>query len=187
MKSNKMESTALVFVGDSDIARWPHSLLPSVSNDKYHEYHYAYCGALLKDLGDQVKKSISEISESCISYNEIIFIGCAGENDLCYCEVDDIVHSFCNFVDSIFGSCVITGSKQKLEPWLNYDDVSNRKSYFQLSERIKQLCNKEDRSIHFIDCLTMFCSDDTKNKSVIGGAARAHELYFEGEWSSLKH
>lgn len=60
--------------------------------------------------------------------------------------------------------------------------MSNRKSYFQISERIKQLCNKEDRRIRFIDCLTiMFCSDDTKNKSLVGGTARAHELYFKGD------
>lgn len=182
-----MALIALVFVGDSDIARWPPNLRPSIFDVNQHEYHYAYCGALLKDLGKQVKKSISEISESLISYNKIIFIACAGENDLSYHEVDDVVLSFRKFVDSIFGSCVITGAKHviyfgpKLEPWIKDDDVSSRRNYFQLSERLKQLCNEEDRNVHFINCLTMFCSGDTKHKSVVGGTAKADALYFDDD------
>lgn len=183
---NKMASIALVFVGDSDIARWPLSHLPSVYGRNQHEYHYAYCGAYLKDLGEQVERSISEISESLVSYDQIIFIACAGENDLSSCTVDEIVLSFRKFIDSIFESSTISCTKHvfffgpKLEPWLK-DDAAARRSYFQLSERIKQTCIKEEKKIHFIDCLTMFCSIDTKHKSVIGGEAKPDPLFFEDD------
>jgi lysophospholipase L1-like esterase len=181
-----MVPIALVFVGDSDIARWPPSHLPSFYGRNKHEYHYAHCGAHLKDLSEQVKRSISEITESLVSYNQIIFIACAGENDLSSCTVDEIVLSFRKFIDSIFESSIISCTKRvfffgpKLEPWLK-DDTAAWRSYFQLSERIKQLCNKEENNVHFIDCLTMFCSNDTKPKSVIGGEAKADSLYFEDD------
>lgn len=84
----------------------------------------------------------------------------------------------------------------KVEPWMDKDDLPSRKSYFQLSHRIRSAVdqlrttimtdseNGDDsttgRSIHFVDCLTLFCGE-TQHCSVVGGGAIAKREYFQSD------
>eukprot|EP00557_Chaetoceros_sp_GSL56_P001686 CAMPEP_0176504116 /NCGR_PEP_ID=MMETSP0200_2-20121128/15749_1 /TAXON_ID=947934 /ORGANISM="Chaetoceros sp., Strain GSL56" /LENGTH=204 /DNA_ID=CAMNT_0017903501 /DNA_START=183 /DNA_END=794 /DNA_ORIENTATION=- len=134
----------------------------------------------------------------------IVFIACAGENDLSTCSnttssmLDRIMEHFESAVQSIFS---IKSSKQqiknphlifigpKVEPWMEQDDLDARMSYFQLSERLRSCIAKlsssscpiatkcKSNSIFYLDSLTLFCGE-TSNKSVVGGQAIAQRIYF---------
>mmetsp|Transcript_6325 Transcript_6325/g.11946 ORF Transcript_6325/g.11946 Transcript_6325/m.11946 type:complete len:266 (+) Transcript_6325:136-933(+) len=107
------QNIALVFVGDSDIARWPKHLLPQVPaissfcqhrHKQHHDedpkneqrarhvttFHHAQNGATMQSLASQIKRAKKEISSStidnCESFDVTIFIACAGENDLSTCS-----------------------------------------------------------------------------------------------------
>lgn len=155
-----------ILVGDSDIARWPESQFPSLSNNpvlKQRNYkqvisNYSQNGALLANIPSQVKRAYEDeliTIESNKNYSCTIFIACAGENDLSAgFNVDSVMSSFHKLVDSIFSdkSSSLCQSRPhyliffgpKLEPWIDsYDDKGHdttdtimRKSYYQLSERM---------------------------------------------------
>lgn len=143
----------LIFIGDSDIARWPESQLPSISTHPVLQHHnlkqvifnHSQNGALLANIPSQVQKALKEVKVSaCTGTTSTtnFFIACAGENDLSHgFSVDTVMTSFHNLLETIFATndsddklhFIFFGPK--LEPWLN-DDVEARTSYDQLSERM---------------------------------------------------
>lgn len=162
--SNGRLNIALAFVGDSDIARWPKHLLPelssrqNLSHHNIHEssFHLAKNGAIMQNLPRQIEKASQEIRSRGTNtdmFDSIVFIACAGENDVSNnTPMDSIIKSFQDTFDAIISSSNWFCSKRphliflgpKIEPWMTKNEVDARKGYFQLSERlnasIEKLC-----------------------------------------------
>lgn len=76
----------------------------------------------------------------------------------------------------------------KLEPWLS-QDFSSRKKYAKLSNGLQRCMrkhsghNSNSGKMTFIDCLTLFCTEDTANVpgAVHGGRAMPDPVYFDGD------
>lgn len=186
----KCYNLALVFVGDSDSARWPRHLLPQVLPVSPHDhdnsaisqvttFHYAENGATMQSLAAQIKRAKKEVSSP--SFDATVFIACAGENDISTTAstpsslLDRILEQFESAVRCIFSS---TAKKQmfnnphvifigpKVEPWMEQDELDARMCYFQLSERLRSAISK------LSSCPTIMNSDDTtRNNSY-------HSIYF---------
>mmetsp|Transcript_22258 Transcript_22258/g.32924 ORF Transcript_22258/g.32924 Transcript_22258/m.32924 type:complete len:280 (-) Transcript_22258:256-1095(-) len=153
---------ALAFVGDSDIARWPKHLLPELSsrqNLSHHNiqvscFHLAKNGAIMQNLPCQIKKASQEIRSrgpDTDTFDAIVFIACAGENDVSNnTRMDSIIDSFQDTVEAIISSSNWSCSKRphliflgpKIEPWMTKNEVDARKGYFQLSERLNASIGK---------------------------------------------
>ena len=95
------QEIALIFLGDSDISRWPEHLYPSLSTTQSlphrhitsTNFHHAKSGAIMQNLSKQIKKSSRELSGK--YFDAAIFIACAGENDVSSdIPIDTIMSSF---------------------------------------------------------------------------------------------
>ncbi len=144
----------LIFIGDSDIARWPKSQMPSISTHPALQHHnfkqvifnHSQNGALLANVPSQVHRALKEVKKQVhLLVPHHFFIACAGENDLSHgFSVDTVMTSFHNLLETIFttnnddintNNLHILFFGPKFEPWLN-DDYEARESYDQLSERM---------------------------------------------------
>ena len=160
------QEIALIFLGDSDISRWPEHLYPSLSTTQSlphrhitsTNFHHAKSGAIMQNLSKQIKKSSRELSGK--YFDAAIFIACAGENDVSSdIPIDTIMSSFETVVEEI-----LSFSKSKswskpsnqshlifigpnIEPWMTKDELDARKGYFQLSERLNQSCKTLSASV----------------------------------------
>ena len=162
MSDSKHQNIALVFIGDSDIARWPDDLYPSPSTKASLGHHHitstvinhAKGGASMKHLREQIALSMKQLSGK--HYDAIIFIACAGENDISNgMDIDEIMKSFEKAANILFSPTMIATSHQihfifigpKVEPWMEDGELEARKGYFQLSERLNQAREKISASI----------------------------------------
>lgn len=146
---------ALAFIGDSDIARWPEHLLPSLSlpNLSHHEltvtiFQNAVGGSTMKNLPTQIRGIQESISADENNFDATIYIACCGENDVSNkIPIHLIMESFQKAVKAIFHpkesstpDChsqphlIFLGPK--VEPWMGSDEIEARKGYFQLSEQL---------------------------------------------------
>jgi lysophospholipase L1-like esterase len=169
----------------------------------------------MQHLSKQILKSSREIeilpkthSPSSSSWDDVIFVACAGENDVSHgTPIDATMASFEQAVEQIFAlpSPQIEVQQEhrmqppptrmhlifigpKVEPWMTRDESDARKGYFQLSQRLEQtIANRQKQfgnsteiyhSIHYIDCLIRFCGD-TKDLSVFGGGTIADSVFFD--------
>jgi lysophospholipase L1-like esterase len=160
------QEIALIFLGDSDISRWPEHLYPSLSTTQSlphrhitsTNFHHAKSGAIMQNLSKQIKKSSRELSGK--YFDAAIFIACAGENDVSSdIPIDTIMSSFETVVEEILSfSKSKSWSKPsnqshlifigpKIEPWMTKDELDARKGYFQLSERLNQSCKTLSASV----------------------------------------
>lgn len=184
----KRPKIALLFLGDSDIARWPADLLPSIQgvDAEIITFHQANDGALLSELPDQMVKSFSSMLSTKITFTDIIVISCAGENDLSYFPVDVIIESFQKLIRTIFQTSAQSFRTRfiflgpKIEPWL-CDDIDARILYFRLSHRLKQVCSYTSEEIYYVDCLSMFCDNNIQKPSVLRSDISANQIYFNDD------
>ena len=156
MTTPSIETTdiALVFLGDSDMAKWPSNLLPSLTTKEDLEHHrihqvnfnHSQSGALLSNVHTQLPKAMRELGEENNKSKRIFFIACAGENDISSGQpIDTVIQSFTSFMQSIFKETTCATRPHliffgpKLEPWLD-DDIGSRKLYYQLSQRMLRSC-----------------------------------------------
>ena len=191
----------IILVGDSDISRWPPSLYPQCSSGLHKRFetslrNLGQSGALLSDLVPQLRQWRAEIDDSsCMRYD--VFVACAGENDISSGRsLDTVLEVFRSFLDEVFHpsqqeqnhkiqNCVIFLGP-KYEPWLS-TDMSSRKKYTKLSSALQRTIRKHEGSTAsqrvFVDCLTMFCTNQTHNVpgAIHGGRAIPDEKYFDGD------
>ncbi|KAL7456783.1 hypothetical protein ACHAWC_008252 [Mediolabrus comicus] len=155
----------VVFLGDSDISRWPPSHYPtsSVVNNNAAAATTITCvnlakgGAVMSDLLTQLKDWREDGNNISVepNNNTLIFVACAGENDVSSGQsIDKIQHSFTSFLEELFrvgrsatDELNINNNKHliffgpKLEPWLTNDHTS-RKQYNKLSTALQRAIRK---------------------------------------------
>jgi lysophospholipase L1-like esterase len=200
----------VVFLGDSDISRWPPSHYPtsSVVNNNAAAAATITCvnlakgGAVMSDLLTQLKDWREDDNNISVESNNttLIFVACAGENDVSSGQsIDKIQHSFTSFLEELFRLNSSTDEPNinnkhliffgpKLEPWLTNDHTS-RKQYNKLSTALQRAIRKSSvslshsQNIVYIDCLTMFCTLESKDVpgAVHGGRAIPDRRYFDSD------
>lgn len=161
------DAAVLVLVGDSDIARWPVDLLPSLlehddsragnsKNPRRSPQVHGYSGATLADMLP-VMKTVLDDTTTLGQVNQLTVVFCAGENDIGQnIRLDETLTSFRKLLDMVVPSSQsnATGTKTisrhliflgpKFEPWLEYDAVC-RKQYTKMSMAMERACQK-----HFV-------------------------------------
>ena len=195
----------IALVGDSDISRWPLERLPSIglSVDTIiaSPMVSGHSGATLEEILPHVKETIDRLLDRAVSspsnMTSFIII-CAGENDIGsgipQVRSNEVFRSILDLFLEKDGPeegnplslyCIFLGPK--FEPWLA-NDMEARKSYVRMSqsfERISQAlnCDKQHSPVNgicYVDCLTMFCGDSSKQPgAVLGGKAMPQPQYFE--------
>lgn len=175
---------ALLFVGDSDIARWPTDLMPQLRNAAPPTV-IGQSAATLHEIVPHVEPALERFDDTVLE--TIVLVACAGENDIgCGLSLDDTLSAFDELLGVFFGDGDgITNRRliflgPKLEPWLD-DDPSSRKQYVKLSRAFKRVCSEHERTdeIRFVDCLTMFCGESANVPgATFGGKAKAEPIYF---------
>jgi lysophospholipase L1-like esterase len=181
----------VALVGDSDIAGWPDTLLPSIKDATVSTK--GYNGAT---LGQTVKRAGASLSKT-LSKNEgglIFLVVCAGENDIYEVSLRKSERAFERLLEITFNRpapekihLVFLGPK--FEPWLE-DDPDARKQYIQMSLAFARCCKDHpmSQSISFIDCLTMFCGESGQQPgAVLGGKAVAEQRYFQSDQLHLSN
>lgn len=193
-----MKSISIILAGDSDISRWPPSLYPQVQNAAVSVENIGQSGASLSDLLPQLQTfraahPTPPIDAKSKDGSINIFIACAGENDISSGRsIDGLLKIFHSFLDDLFSNSTqhqlqsdnhLIFIGPKFEPWLS-DEMSSRKQYTKLSNTLHRTIRKHsgfgaDRMV-FIDCLTMFCTEDTSTipGAVHGGRALPDDKYF---------
>ena len=182
----------MILLGDSDISRWPPSQYPSLtpppssSMDCNIICNYGVGGAEMKDLLQQFntweKDCASKVQKESNASSDV-FVCCAGENDIgSGRSIDQILENFRTFLDVIFAPSQLSKPSlriliflgPKFEPWL-IDDNSSRKQYAKLNTGLQRAIRKHHATnqIYYIDCLTLFCSKETRS---IPGALTAKAI-----------
>ena len=182
MTSSGAKST-LWLIGDSDIQRWSTEWLPSYDGNVVVK---GYSGATLQEVVSHAMEHITPCdddgnnSNSTCPSNTLIL--CAGENDIGRgCSLDETLES----LNGLFRwknreqptlRVVLLGPK--LEPWLT-DDPASRKKYVKMSKAMERACRNQEAV--FVDCLTMFCEQESAEQpgAVWGGRAHADPQYFD--------
>lgn len=182
----------MIFIGDSDISRWPPHLYPT--DERVTQLGRG--GAVISDLLQQIDEWKALPGVDCSSHADgnaaarTLFVGCAGENDLgSGRSLDQILDTFRSVLDSLFKAgnqdqmrLVFLGPKY--EPWLTDDNVS-RKQYAKLNNGLQRAIRKHHAcdEIIYIDCLTMFCTEETASVpgAVYGGKSIPDTTYFDDD------
>ena len=135
----------------------------------------------------------------------IIIVFCAGENDIGQnIRIDKSNEALQQLLHFVFEQnledypntethLIFLGPK--FEPWMD-DDNESKQRYTTMSRCFQRSCCCQgyidiDRismidkknTIHFVDCITMFCTDETRNipGAVLGGRAKANPLLFNSD------
>ena len=188
----------IVFLGDSDISRWPSSFYPSIQEATGKDcdircVNIAKGGAVISDMQNQLKTLRDDGSEEEDEANTV-FVACAGENDISSVQpIDMIQKAFASFLEELFGSkrthqqskhLIFFGPK--FEPWLT-EDFASHKQYTKMSNALQRTIRKIQEpykeNIVYVDCLTMFCTAETKAVpgAVHGGRAVPDRSYFDSD------
>lgn len=175
----------VLLVGDSDIARWPTTLLP-----KHTVSISGHSGATLGESWPHVVKELDAI-EATGSVSWIIF--CAGENDMLEgillekgCEE---LTRLVDVVNAEKRDCRLIFLGPKLEPWIDQDRES-RKQYYQMSQAFQNICESHPGAskIYYVDCLVMFCGRSGRQRgAVLGGKAHPDSSFFDSDGLHLSH
>ena len=137
----------MIFLGDSDVSRWPSSLYPIIPSGP-RVVNYGISGARLVDLLQQTAhwKAQNEDPRD----GNCLFICCAGENDIgSGIPMERIFEAFRTILDAIFPTInpdqrhdsrmIFFGPK--FEPWLT-DDHASRKKYARLNNGLQRTIRK---------------------------------------------
>ena len=196
----------IVFLGDSDISRWPPSLYPSIHEAAGVDrdtrcVNIAKGGAVMSDMQSQLK-TLRDNGHEEQDETSTIFVACAGENDISSGQsIYKIQKLFTSFLEELFRpnnkSSISTDMHQqskilliflgpKFEPWLT-EDFANRKRYTKLSNALQGTIRKNQepytQHIVYVDCLTMFCTAESKDVpgAIHGGRAIPDRAYFDSD------
>ena len=187
--------TQVGLIGDSDIAYWPSELYPTQTDSGGVKHVITsvsgHSGATLREtlphLHNMMKNWLNLPNQE--RPQRLILIACAGENDIgngiC---LDDSVQALETFIDVVFedsnqdqGQRYLIFLGPKFEPWMN-DDPTSKKQYTKMSRSFARCCDRSNRAskIHYVDCITMFCSAATSSipGAILGGKAMADSNYF---------
>jgi lysophospholipase L1-like esterase len=175
-------SLHVALVGDSDIAQWPDTLLPSIEEATVS---IKGCnGATLYQIIKHVEASLLEHGAGLL-----FLVACAGENDIGdSISLGKSERAFKRLLETTFNRPAPENTRliflgPKFEPWLE-DDPDARKKYIQMSLAFARCCKDHPMSqcISFIDCLTMFCGESGQQPgAVLGGKAVAEHRYFQAD------
>mmetsp|Transcript_18725 Transcript_18725/g.30673 ORF Transcript_18725/g.30673 Transcript_18725/m.30673 type:complete len:212 (-) Transcript_18725:194-829(-) len=179
----------IILLGDSDVSRWPSSLYPGERC-----VNIAKGGAVISDMQCQLNdwRDFDERDDE----SNTLFVACAGENDVSSGQpIDRIQTAFASFLVELFGHKQIITQQQskhliffgpKFEPWLT-EDYASRKQYTKLSNALQRTIRKIQVSLKenivYVDCLTMFCTNETKDipGAIHGGRALPNRTYFDSD------
>ena len=200
----------IALVGDSDIERWEQESQLSENDSSTWNIPIVAIrgksGAVLADIVPMAKQIVqqSSASSNLDVRSNLIVIACAGENDIGEgIYLDKTIDAMKDFLNAIFfmdseqhsASAPSVPARRhliflgpKFEPWLE-DNPSYKKKYAKLSRSLQNVCQEflkslttthNKNTIHFMDCITMFCDKDTANMpgAVLGGKAKADFKYF---------
>ena len=181
----------VVLVGDSDIAYWPKDLQPCQAEASNHEPLVSgHPGATLAGVLPNLRRLFKETNESLTTESTLFVVACAGENDIGEgLSLEKSVRDLSEFVNTVLEqtTCckvVLIFLGPKFEPWLE-DDPSYMKKYTAMGMAFQKCLNdyKESHpSIHFVDCLTMFCGETANLPGArFGGRAKADPKYFSSD------
>lgn len=171
----------IILVGDSDISRWPETLLPNASSlDRSYSSRILVVsgtsGATLNQIIPYVKDALTTVQDKrkatqavgCQSPQKTFLIICAGENDTGNgTALFKSEESLNVMLKLIFGTSKDDDSASedllhllflgpKFEPWLT-DDLDARKSYVQMSRSFELICrdysekNRQSISLRVFD------------------------------------
>jgi lysophospholipase L1-like esterase len=176
------KSLHVALVGDSDIAHWPDTFLPSIEEATISIK--GYNGATLDQIVKHAEASVLENGAGLL-----FLVACAGENDIGEgISLAKSERAFERLLEITFNrpapeniQLIFLGPK--FEPWLQ-DDPDARKKYIRMSLAFARCCTDHlmSQSISFIDCLTMFCGESGQQPgAVLGGKAVAEQRYFQSD------
>jgi lysophospholipase L1-like esterase len=153
----------LILVGDSDIERWPKSLLPSAGQHN-PPIVSGHSGSTLAEILPHV------LQQALQSNGKTILVVCAGENDIGSLPLWKSEAALKQLLEETVGSkqnnnmhLIFLGPK--FEPWL-HEDRESRKSYIQMSRAFQRLVELQDRSV-FVDSLTLFCGASARQPGAL--------------------
>jgi lysophospholipase L1-like esterase len=179
----------IVLLGDSDMSRWPSSLLPIIPSGPSVVINYGKSGACLVDLRQQIDLWEVQNDDRC----NCLFICCAGENDVGSGRtMEQISEAFRTLLDALFPTInqderhesrmIFLGPK--FEPWLT-DDNASRKKYAKLNNELERVIREHHASdrITYVNCLTLFCKKETASEpgAVYGGRGIPDVQYFDSD------
>lgn len=181
-------SVHIALIGDSDIARWPKELLPSIDGATISVTGFS--GATLDKIVPHVEQQQCP-QDNGVAADIVVLVICAGENDIGdgY-SLHKSEESFTRLLDVIYNRSnrrqrrsrlIFLFLGPKLEPWLE-QDADARKKYVNMSRSFERLCKDRNMSelIAFVDCLVMFCGASGKQPgAILGGKAKAEPRYFQ--------
>lgn len=188
VRSTTKTPTQFILVGDSDIERWPKSLLPfgEEAGPRLKYIVSGHSGATLSQILPAVETALTSSRTGSTTWNAddpIYAVVCAGENDLGggvpLEETGKALNLLLSLVESQRARLVFLGPK--LEPWLA-DDRASRRQYIRLSQYMEKCCAEHPHAsqICFVDCLTMFCGMTARLPGALrGGNAKADSRFFE--------
>ena len=199
MAEDDIPPRIIIFIGDSDIAYWPSTLLPVAIRGDVIPLVRGHPGATLKDMLPHLRSVMVQAQETRTSnnhqYASLVIVACAGENDIGNgIALDDSLDALNLFLDIVFSIQHLPSSSKppfpyliflgpKFEPWLE-DDPSMKKEYSKMTRSFQRCFDKHVHASHmeFVDCLTMFCGETASLPgAVLGGMAKADEIYFAAD------
>lgn len=150
---------------------------------------------------DGIRRTTRARTES--SLDTLVVVACAGENDIGEgFSLDKSVEALREFLDVVFvadNSNGRSGNRNnddnrfliflgpKFEPWLEHDH-SYKKKYSAMARAFRHCLQEYEidstghRSIHFLDCLTMFCGETANLPGArLCGRAKADPRYFASD------
>mmetsp|Transcript_6737 Transcript_6737/g.16445 ORF Transcript_6737/g.16445 Transcript_6737/m.16445 type:complete len:209 (+) Transcript_6737:123-749(+) len=179
----------VVLIGDSDIAYWPKDLLPWQVGSMNHEPLVSgYPGATLAGVLPHARRVMIRTMTSVTKNDTLFVVACAGENDIGEgLSLEKSVGALKEFLNRILMyRSVLIFLGPKFEPWLE-DEKSYKIKYEAMTrafEKCLKDCQKDHplQTIHFVDCLTMFCGETANLPGArLGGRAKADPRYFKSD------
>lgn len=181
-----------VLVGDSDIDRWPKKMLPLVHGKPPTNVSGRSGGTL-----DEIVSLVEEIllrreEEKKAPSSLIIFVVCAGENDIgkgmSLSESEDAYSRLLSTVldaddDEVSLDRRLIFLGPKIEPWLQ-DDEESRYQYIRMSRSFQRMSTKHPKAhlVNYVDCLLKFCGNTgTQPGALFGGKAMAQSQFFHSD------
>jgi lysophospholipase L1-like esterase len=197
---------SVILIGDSDIFRWPNDVYPTGTTMNLGRNGATLADtrrlllqqqpsfqSILREphIAASAASSSSPDTQRTTTTTTTIFVICVGENDLgCGIslessaqEMESLLHDLLLLQDNNNGQQLMSRRLTrviflgpKLEPWLTSDKAA-RKLYGQLSQMQERSCAKHAK-VHFVDCLTLFCTSDSRNYT---GRARPDVRFFAAD------
>jgi len=182
----------IILIGDSDIAYWPKDLLQwqlLAGSMNLEALVSGHPGATLAGILPHARKVMIRAAMKSTSKNDTLFVvACAGENDIGEgLSLKKSVVALTEFLNAIFMyRVVLIFLGPKFEPWL--EDEKSYKIKYEAMVRAFDKCLKDYQkdhplqTIHFVDCLTMFCGETANLPGArLGGRAKADPRYFKSD------